>query len=182
MNEPAAEVVAVSRASAHVFSKTVVDQITLVENWGVEGDAHAGVTAQHLYVKKKDPARANLTQVHLIAEELFDELRGRFDVAAGELGENITTRGVDLLALPLGTRLHLGDTAIVEVTGLRSPCSQINRFKGGLMKALVAKDDDGCVIRKSGIMGIVVAGGVVSPGDGLRVQLPAGEPIALGVV
>ncbi|MBB5843069.1 MOSC domain-containing protein YiiM [Conyzicola lurida] len=175
-------VVAVSRSASHSFSKPAAEAITLIENWGVEGDAHAGVTAQHLYVVKKDPTRANLTQVHLIQEELFAELADRFTVGPGELGENVTTRGVDLLTLPLGTRLHLGTTAVVEVTGLRSPCSQINAYQGGLMKALVAKDDDGCVIRKSGIMGIVVAGGVVAPGDGLRVELPAGEHIALGVV
>jgi MOSC domain-containing protein YiiM len=172
----------VSRAASHSFSKPTVDAITLIEGWGVEGDAHAGATAQHLYVVKKDPARANLTQVHLLQAELFDELDGRFAVLPGELGENVTTRGVDLLALPLGTRLHLGREAIVEVTGLRSPCSKINTYQDGLMKALVAKDDDGSIIRKSGIMGIVVAGGVVSPGDTVRVELPEGEHVALGVV
>jgi MOSC domain-containing protein YiiM len=182
MNRPTATVTAVSRAAAHTFSKPTVASITLIEGWGVEGDAHAGATAQHLYVVKKDPTRANLTQVHLIQEELFDELDGRFTVAPGELGENVTTRGVDLLTLPLGTRLHLGREAVVEVTGLRSPCSKINAYQGGLMKALVAKDDEGRILRKSGIMGIVVAGGVVAPGDQLRVQLPDGEHVALGVV
>lgn len=180
--EAAPAVVSVSRSAEHSFSKQPSDAITLVENWGVEGDAHAGATAQHLYVVKKDPTRANLTQVHLIHRELFAELADRFEVGPGDLGENVTTTGVDLLTLPLGTRLHLGDTAVVEVTGLRSPCSKINRFRAGLMKALVAKDDDGGVVRKSGIMGIVVAGGVVRPGDGLRVELPAGEHIALEVV
>jgi MOSC domain-containing protein YiiM len=172
----------VSRAAAHSFSKTAVESISLVEGWGVVGDAHAGATAQHLYVVKKDPTRANLTQVHLIQEELFAELSGRYTVRPGELGENVTTRGVDLLTLPLGTRLHLGADAVVEVTGLRSPCSKINAYQPGLMKALVGKDDEGRVIRKSGIMGIVVASGVVAPGDALRVELPEGEHVALGVV
>jgi len=182
MSPATASVVAVSRAAAHSFSKSTEPQITLIEGLGVEGDAHAGATTQHLYLVKKDLTRANLTQVHLIQEELFDELKERFVIRPGELGENVTTSGVDLLTLPLGTRLHLGGTAIVEVTGLRSPCSKINAYQGGLMKALVVKDPEGGVIRKSGIMGIVVAGGVVAPGDALRVELPAGEPVALGVV
>jgi len=175
-------VVAVSRSATHSFSKPPAEAITLVENWGVEGDAHAGATAQHLYVVKKDPTRANLTQVHLIHEELFAELADRFTVLPGELGENVTTSGVDLLALPLGTRIHLGADAVVELTGLRSPCSKINKYQGGLMKALVEKDDDGCIVRKSGVMGIVIAGGVVAPGDALRVELPEGEHVALEVV
>ena len=175
-------VVAVSRSAKHSFSKPTTGSITLVEGWGVEGDAHAGATTQHLYLVKKDPTRANLTQVHLIQSELFDELADRFIVAAGELGENVTTRGVDLLALPLGTRIHLGADAVVELTGLRSPCSKINKYQGGLMKALVEKDDHGCIIRKSGVMSIVVTGGTVSPGDGLRVELPEGEHVALEVV
>jgi len=175
-------VVAVSRSATHSFSKPPAEAITLIENWGVEGDAHAGATAQHLYVVKKDPTRANLTQVHLIHEELFAELADRFTVLPGELGENVTTSGVDLLALPLGTRIHLGADAVVELTGLRSPCSKINKYQGGLMKALVEKDDDGCIVRKSGVMGIVIAGGVVAPGDALRVELPEGEHVALEVV
>ena len=175
-------VVAVSRSATHSFSKPPAEAITLIGNWGVEGDAHAGATAQHLYVVKKDPTRANLTQVHLIHEELFAELADRFTVLPGELGENVTTSGVDLLALPLGTRIHLGADAVVELTGLRSPCSKINKYQGGLMKALVEKDDDGCIVRKSGVMGIVIAGGVVAPGDALRVELPQGEHVALEVV
>jgi len=182
MNRSPGAVVAVSRSATHSFSKPTADAITLIEGWGVEGDAHAGATAQHLYVVKKDPTRANLTQVHLIQSELFDELADRFVIAAGELGENVTTSGVDLLTLPLGTRLYLGADAVVEVTGLRSPCSQINKYQGGLMKALVEKDDDGCIIRKSGVMSIVIAGGTVMPGDELRVELPEGEHIALEVV
>jgi MOSC domain-containing protein YiiM len=175
-------VVAVSRSAKHSFSKQTAEAITLVEGWGVEGDAHAGATTQHLYLVKKDPTRANLTQVHLIQSELFDELADRFVVAAGELGENVTTSGVDLLALPLGTRIYLGAEAVVELTGLRSPCSKINAYQGGLMKALVEKDDDGCIIRKSGVMSIVITGGTVRPGDELRVELPEGEQVALEVV
>jgi len=182
MNRSPGAVVAVSRSATHSFSKTTADAITLIEGWGVEGDAHAGATAQHLYVAKKDPTRANLTQVHLIQAELFDELADRFVIAPGELGENVTTSGVDLLTLPLGTRLYLGADAVVEVTGLRSPCSQINKYQAGLMKSLVEKDDDGCIIRKSGVMSIVIAGGTVAPGDELRVELPEGEHIALEVV
>ena len=175
-------VVAVSRSAKHNFSKPTTEAITLVAGWGVEGDAHAGLTTQHLYLVKTDPTRANLTQVHLIQSELFDELADRFAVAAGELGENVTTSGVDLLSLPLGTRLYLGADAVVELTGLRSPCSKINKYQGGLMKTLIEKDDDGCIIRKSGVMGIVIAGGTVLPGDGLRVELPEGEHVALEVV
>ncbi|WP_411698740.1 MOSC domain-containing protein [Conyzicola sp.] len=175
-------VVAVSRSATHTFSKPTTETITLVEGWGVEGDAHAGVTTQHLYLVKKDPTRANLTQVHLIQQELFAELADRFVVRAGELGENVTTSGVDLLTLPLGTRLHLGSDAVVEVTGLRSPCSKINAYQGGLMKALVGKDDDGSIIRKSGVMSTVISGGAVMPGDTVRVELPEGEHIALEVV
>lgn len=182
MSRPPGSVVAVSRSAAHHFSKGAEPRITLIAGFGVEGDAHAGATTQHLYLVRKDPARANLTQVHLIQSELFDELRDRFTVLPGELGENVTTSGVDLLTLPLGTRLHLGVSAVVEVTGLRSPCSKINAYQSGLMKALVAKGDDGAVIRKSGIMGVVLAGGVIEPGDSLRVELPSGEPVALGVV
>jgi len=176
-------VVAVSRDDRHRFSKPAVDEITLLENWGVEGDVHAGGTTQHRYLVKKDPTRANLTQVHLIQQELFPELAERgFDVGPGDLGENVTTTGIDLLTLPLGTRLHLGSTAIVEVTGLRSPCSLINKFQAGLMKALIARDGEGHVIRKSGIMGVVAAGGTVAATDTITVELPPEPWVALDVV
>ena len=182
MNRVPGAVVAVSRSAQHGFSKPTFDAITLIEGWGVEGDAHAGATSQHLYVVKKDPTRANLTQVHLIQSELFDEIAKRFVVRPGELGENVTTSGVDLLTLPRGTRIHLGARAVVELTGLRSPCSKINKYQPGLMKALVEKDDDGCIVRKSGVMSIVITGGTVAPGDELRVELPEGEHVALEVV
>jgi len=176
-------VVSVSRDDRHRFSKPVVDSITLVEGWGVEGDVHAGPTTQHRYLLKKEPGRANLTQVHLMQSELFSELGDRgFEVGPGNLGENVTTTGIDLLTLPLGTRLHLGTDAIVEVTGLRSPCSLINKFQAGLMKALIARDGEGHVVRKSGVMGIVVAGGMVTATDAVHVELPAEPWVALDVV
>ncbi|WP_218624505.1 MOSC domain-containing protein [Glaciihabitans sp. dw_435] len=176
-------ITSVSRSATHDFSKAPVASIRLITGWGIEGDAHAGHTAQHVYIAKKDPTRANLTQVHLLPEEVFAEVAALgHDVTAGGLGENVTTRGLVLRTLPLGTRLHLGADAIVEVTGLRSPCSQINRFQKGLMKALIAKDAADRVIRKAGIMSVVVADGVVYPDDEVRVELPAGEFIPLGTV
>ncbi|MFC5929743.1 MOSC domain-containing protein [Cryobacterium melibiosiphilum] len=176
-------VVSVSRDDRHRFSKPAAGSIRLRAGFGVEGDVHAGATTQHRYLLKKDPTRPNLTQVHLIPAELFDDLRSAgFTVAAGELGENVTTRGLSLRTLPLGTRLHLGAGAIVEVTGLRSPCSLINGYQKGLMKTLIGTDAAGQVVRKAGIMGIVVASGTVLPGDTVRVELPAGGPRPLGVV
>lgn len=176
-------VVSVSRDNQHRFSKPPVASIVLVEGRGVEGDVHAGVTAQHRHVKKTDPTRLNLTQVHLMPSELFAELAVQgFDVGPGQLGENITTSGIDLITLPLGTRLHLGEHAVVEVTGLRSPCNLINGFQDGLMKACIAKDEDGRVIRKSGVMSVVVTGGLIEPGAQIRVVLPADPHQPLGVV
>jgi MOSC domain-containing protein YiiM len=173
-------VVSVSRDTAHRFSKPTVPTISLVEGWGVEGDVHAGPTVQHRYLKKKDPTAPNLTQVHLLGSELFADLAGQgFDVTAGELGENITTAGIDLITLPEGARLHLGATAVVEITGLRSPCTLINRFQQGLMKACISRDGDGTVISKAGVMGIVLRGGPVSPADPIRVELPPGEHVPL---
>lgn len=176
-------VVSVSRDDRHGFSKPAAESIRLIHGFGVEGDAHAGATTQHRYLLRKDPTRANLTQVHLIPAELFDDLRAAgFTVAAGELGENVTTSGLRLRTLPLGARLHLGDDAIVEVTGLRSPCSLINGYQRGLMKTLIGTDAAGTLVRKAGIMGIVVEGGMVLPGDTVGVELPAGKPRPLGVV
>ncbi|NEM90112.1 MOSC domain-containing protein [Galbitalea soli] len=179
----AARVVSVSRDDHHGFSKPAVPRIRLIEGFGVEGDVHGGATTQHRYLLAKDPQRRNLTQVHLIASELFPELLDAgFTVGPGDLGENVTTAGVDLIALPLGTRIHLGDDAIVEVTGIRSPCHLINEFQRGLMKACLSKDERGHVIRKAGIMAVVERGGVVEPGSGIRVVLPAGAPVPLPVV
>ncbi|TFD74584.1 MOSC domain-containing protein [Cryobacterium fucosi] len=176
-------VVSVSRDDRHRFSKPVVDSIRLIEGCGVEGDAHAGATVQHRYLLARDPTAPNLTQVHLIPAELFAELTTLgYQVTPGELGENVTTLGIDLITLPLGARLHLGDDAVVQVTGLRSPCSEINGFQKGLMKTLISKDASGQVVRKAGVMGIVVQGGTVAAGDEIRVQLPAGEQLSLGVI
>ena len=169
-------VLSVSRDSAHRFSKPPCDSITLLAGIGVEGDAHAGTTDQHRFTKRRDPTRPNLRQVHLIQRELFAELADRgFTVGPGQLGENVTTSGVDLLALPQGTRLHLGDEAIVEVTGLRSPCKHINGLQAGLLKAVIAAGVGQEVPQRTGVMSIVIAGGVVRAGDPIRVVLPAGE-------
>jgi MOSC domain-containing protein YiiM len=168
-------VAAVSRSGRHGPRKANEDAIVLVEGIGVEGDAHAGTTVQHLSRMRRDPAQPNLRQVHLIHSELHEELRGRgFDVSAGEMGENVTTRGLDLLGLPAGTRLRLGETAEIEVTGLRTPCKQLDGIQPGLMKATLERRN-GDMIRKAGVMAVVVRGGEVRPGDPIAVELPA-EP------
>lgn len=166
---------AVSRSPTHTLSKPDQDSIRLLTGLGVEGDAHCGQTVQHRSRVARDPSQPNLRQVHLIHAELHDELRAAgFAVSAGQLGENVTTRGVDLLGLPTGTLLHLGDTAVVEVTGLRNPCVQIDHFRPGLMAAVLGRDENGALVRKTGVMGIVLAGGDVRPGDAIRVELPPG--------
>jgi MOSC domain-containing protein YiiM len=143
---------------------------------GVAGDAHMGETVKHRYDARKDPTQPNLRQVHLMHAELFDELFAKgFVVRPGELGENITTSGIDLLALPAGTRLHLGASAVVEITGLRNPCIQIDKFQSGLMAATLDQDASGNLVRKTGVMSIVLSEGDVRPGDGIRVEIPA-EP------
>ena len=178
-----ADVVAVSRRAEHAPGKERQDAIRLIAGLGVEGDAHAGETVKHRSRVRRDPGQPNLRQVHLIHSELHAELRGDgFEVGPGEMGENVTTRGIDLLDLPAGARLLLGETAIVEITGLRNPCVQIDRFQKGLMKAVLDKDSQGSLIRKSGIMGIVLEGGEVRPGDAVRVELPAGTHRPLEVV
>lgn len=166
-------VTAVSVDAEHRFSKPNAPAIRLLAGLGVEGDAHLGVTVQHRSRVAKDPTQPNLRQVHLLHAELHDQLDGvGFPVAAGELGENVTTRGVDLLGLPRGARLHLGEQAVVEITGLRNPCQQINGFQSGLLKQVLGVDETGRVIRQGGIMGVVLAGGEVRPGDAVRVELP----------
>jgi len=145
----------------------------LVEGLGVEDDAHLGTTVKHRSRVARDPSQPNLRQVHLIHGELHDELRDTgFAVVPGQMGENITTRGVDLLRLPTGTRLRLGDSAVVEVTGLRNPCAQLDRIQRGLMAATLDRDEHGNLVRKAGIMGVVIAGGEVRPGDPILVELP----------
>ncbi|MBP2457629.1 MOSC domain-containing protein YiiM [Clavibacter michiganensis] len=173
-------VLAVARDDAHRFSKPVREAITLLAGLGVEGDAHLGTTVQHLSRKRRDPDAPNLRQVHLVHAELHEELAEKgFDVGPGDLGENVTTAGVPLLDLPTGTRLHLGEDAVVELTGLRNPCIQIDTLGTGAMKAVLDRDADGNVVRKSGVMGVVIAGGDVRPEDAVRVELPAGERRAL---
>ena len=153
--------------------KSLEDSIRLLTGLGVEGDAHAGITVKHRSRVAADPTQANLRQVHLIHSELHDQLHSRgFQVQAGEMGENITTRGLDLLALPVGTRLRFGSEAILEITGLRNPCVQLEGLEPGLMKAVLGRDPDGNLIRMAGIMGVVFAGGVVRAGDEIRVELP----------
>jgi len=166
---------AVSRSDGHTFGKPNRDAIRLLAGLGVEGDAHLGVTVKHRSRVARDPTQPNLRQVHLIHAELHDELAtAGFVVKPGEMGENVTTRGIDLLALPVGARLHLGDAAVVEVTGLRNPCAQLDRFQAGLMAAVLDRDEHGGLVRKAGVMGIVVASGDVRPGDPVRAELPAG--------
>lgn len=166
-------VTAVSRSAAHTFRKSNQDCVRLVAGQGVEGDAHRGETVKHRSRVAQNPHQPNLRQVHLIHEELFDELRpAGFDVSAGQMGENVTTRGVDLLALPAGARLHLGETTVIEVTGLRNPCAQLDGLQPGLMAATLGRDAENNLVRKAGVMGIVVAGGELRPGDPIRVELP----------
>lgn len=174
------EVVAVSRNAVHELSKAIADGIVLVAGHGVQGDAHAGVTVQHRSLVRADRTAPNLRQVHLLHAELLDELcDGGFDVAPGQLGENVTTRGVDLLGLPRSARLHLGARAVVEVTGLRNPCRQLDRFRPMLMAAVLDRDEQGRLVRKAGVMGVVVAGGTVRSADPVQVELPTGAHVAL---
>lgn len=166
--------VAVCRDGKHRFSKRPVEEIVLVPGLGVQGDAHLGVTVQHRSRVAADPTQPNLRQVHLIHAELFAEVAEHgFGVRPGELGENLTTRGIDLLSLPEGTVLHLGDEAVIELTGLRNPCQQINTFQSGLLKEVLTKNPTGGLVRKTGVMSVVLTGGVVRPGDPIVAALPA---------
>src|SRR5918997_2231804 len=159
-------VTAVSSTPTHTMSKPNQEALRLLAGLGIAGDAHRGETVKHRSRVARDPTRPNLRQVHLIHAELHDELRAAgFPVAPGEMGENVTTRGLDLLALPTGARLRLGAGAVVEVTGLRNPCRQLDRFRPGLMAAVLDRDAEGRLVRKAGIMGVVLAGGAVRPGD-----------------
>ncbi len=163
---------AVSLRGSHSFSKTPRMWITLVAGLGVEGDAHLGATVKHRSRVARDPAQPNLRQVHLLQAELLDELAPRgFRIGPGDIGENILTRGVDLLGLPTGAVLRIGSAA-VRVTGLRNPCVQLDRFRQGLMAATLDRDAAGNLIRKAGIMGVVLTGGNVRPGDAIAVTLP----------
>jgi len=173
-------VLAVSRGSRHGLGKLNRLAIRLVAGLGVEGDVHAGVTVKHRSRVARDPTQANLRQVHLIHAELFDDLAAQgFQVTPGALGENITTRDVDLLGLPAGALLCLGDSAVVEVTGLRNPCTQLDGLAPGLMQACLGRGPDGEPVRKAGVMGVVISGGAVRSGDAIVVQLPDGPQRAL---
>jgi hypothetical protein len=166
-------VAGVSRSGGHTLVKASQDKIRLLVGLGVEGDAHAGVTVKHRSRLARFASQPNLRQVHLIHAELHDELRARgFAVRAGQMGENVTTRGIDLLGLPTGARLCLGDTAVIEVTGLRNPCAQLDRIQPGLMGATLERDLNGNLVRKAGIMAIVLTGGDLRPGDPIRIELP----------
>ncbi len=166
-------VAAVSISDTHTFRKANQESIRLRAGLGVEGDAHSGETVKHRSRVAKDPTQPNLRQVHLIHSELHDELRAAgFDVSAGQMGENVTTRGIDLLRLPTGTLLHLGETAVIEITGLRNPCAQLDCFQSGLLSAVLGRDAEGNLIRKAGIMAIVRTGGEVRSGDVIWVELP----------
>jgi MOSC domain-containing protein YiiM len=170
---PAGLVTAVSSSPGHTMKKPNRDAIRLLAGLGVEGDAHLGETVKHRSRVRRNPTQPNLRQVHLIHAELHDELAVEgLAVLPGEMGENVTTRGVDLLGLPAGARLVLGESAVVEVTGLRNPCTQLDGIGQGLMAATLDRDEDGGLVRKTGVMGVVVAGGDVRPGDPIRVELP----------
>ena len=176
-------VAAVSRSAKHTLIKANEDSIRLLAGLGVDGDAHSGATVKHRSRVARDPTQPNLRQVHLIHAELHDELRGAgFAASAGQMGENVTTRGIDLLALPAGTRLHIGDEAILEVTGLRNPCAQLDRLQPGLMAATLDRDEGGNLVRKAGIMAIVLAGGEVRTGDLIEARLPPPPLRPLAVV
>lgn len=167
-------IIAISTSTTHSFSKTNQDSIELIAGIGIKGDAHAGETVQHRSRVAKDPSQPNLRQVHLIHSELHAELKNKgFNVTPGDMGENITTKGIDLLTLPANTLLHLGEDAIVKVTGLRNPCTQLDTFQAGLMSAVLDKDEAGNLVRKAGIMSVVVTSGIVRVGDRIEIELPA---------
>ena len=166
-------ILAVSLSPTHTFSKLPQPEIRLLTGLGVEGDAHAGRTVQHRYHVRKDPTRLNRTQVHLLQSELFAELAPRFHLCPGQLGENVTTSGIDLLSHPIGARLTLGQAAVVELTGLRTPCTLIDRFEPGLQSAVTpCLPGGGKPQLRAGVMAVVLASGTVYPGDELRIELP----------
>jgi MOSC domain-containing protein YiiM len=166
-------VTAVSRSKSHSFSKAPEMSIRLLAGLGIDGDAHMGETVKHRSRVRIDPTQPNLRQVHLIHAELLDELRAKgFSVHPGAVGENVTTRGIDLLSLPTGAILRIGQAAVVRITGLRNPCAQLDGFQQGLTAAVLDRTADGQLVRKAGIMAVVLEGGEVMPGDSIRVELP----------
>lgn len=183
-NEPGtaklATVLSLSKSEEHNFSKSVCSTITLIKGEGVEGDAHRGVTVKHRSRVKVDPTQPNLRQVHLIHDELIKELQVKgFNVQASTMGENITTEGIDLLSLPREAELKIGQDAVIKITGLRSPCKQLDSFQKGLTSAVLDKDDEGNLIRKAGIMGVVLVGGNISVGDAIKISFPEKPYFAL---
>ena len=173
MNDEPARVIAVCRDREHLFSKCPAAEVVLLPGLGVEADAHQGVTVQHRSRVAVDPTQPNLRQVHLIGAELFAEVAEYgYQVEPGQLGENVTTAGLDLLGLPRGTRLSLGEAAVIELTGLRNPCQQINGFRAGLLKHVLNTDERGEPVRRAGVMSVVLTGGVVRPGDPIAIHLP----------
>lgn len=179
MSTPSGSVVAVHRNSAHEFSKQSVDQITLLPGLGIEGDAHMGPRVKHRSRVERNPDQPNLRQVHFVASELLDEVNAAgFEVAPGAIGENVTTKGLDLINLPVGTTLRIGD-CLLSLTGLRNPCVQIDAFQDGLQGAMLGRDDDGKLVRKTGVMSVVINGGSISPGDTIEVALPPGDPMPM---
>ena len=178
-----ATVIAVASDSGHNFSKPTTPAITLIAGFGVQGDAHGGKTVQHLSDKKKNPQAPNLRQVHFMHAELFEELGAKgIMVLPGQMGENIVTRGIDVLGLPQGAEFHFPSGAIVEITGLRSPCKKLNTIHPDLLKAVVEKRADGSVNKKTGVMSIVLKGGDIREGDNIKVVLPKGKHIPLECV
>jgi MOSC domain-containing protein YiiM len=227
-------VTAVNRSGEYSFSKPGREQIVLVPGLGVQGDVHAGVTVRHRSRVRADPHQPNMRQVHLIQGELFHEVGEQgYTVSPGNLGENVTTRGLDLLGLPRGAVLRFGVEAksegggqnegegengsardviaaarrvtlsaeseravaaleaavereagfdqrpAVVITGLRNPCGQIDNFEEGLLGEVAYKDEEGRFVRKAGVMGVVLRGGVVRPGDPVTVDLPPAPHEAL---
>lgn len=170
------QVVAVCLSGDHAFSKIPQNYITLLAGVGVAGDAHAGMTIKHRSRVARDPTQPNLRQVHLIHAELHDQLvSSGFVLAPGDMGENILTRGIDLLGLGTGTKLRIGAEAVIRITGLRNPCQQLNEFQTGLMQAVLGHDGDGNLVRKAGVMAVVLSGGIIAPGDAIQTE-PADGP------
>lgn len=166
-------VVAVHRSADHTFAKSVSDEISILPGLGVEGDAHCGPRVKHRSRVAANPDQPNLRQVHLMSSEIFDEVgEAGFTVQPGDLGENITTEGIDLIGLPTGTLLRIGERALVSLTGLRNPCGQINGHEDGLLKAMVGNDENGNTVRKAGVMSVVMLGGTIRPGDEIVIALP----------
>ena len=166
-----ATIIGLASDGQHRFSKTPARKLTLFAGLGAEGDAHAGRTVQHLSRVKQNPNQPNLRQIHLMHAELFDELAEQgFAIAPGQMGENVTTRGIDLLGLSAGTRLRLGEEALIEITGLRNPCHQLNGLAPGLMAATLGRDADGELIRKAGVMAVVIVGGEIAVGDAITLE------------